>query len=338
MKFCIIYGGVSTEHEVSVWSTKSICDNIDKDKYKIKKAFISKEGIWYDEHSNEIENVMAYLKQFDVIFPMLHGLYGEDGTIQGLFEMINVPYVGCKVLSSSICMDKGYANLIFDQYGISQCKYIYAKKYKTSEYLYFDENNIEHNLDIDELIEITIKKIKKFPMFVKPSNSGSSVGITKVYQKEDLKKAILYALKFDNKILIEEGIIGREVEIAILGSNETGYEVSTVGEIISAEDFYTYSAKYENEKSKVIIPAKIDKKVLKEIQMMAEKAFKAVDGSGLARIDFFIQEGTNKVYLNEINTMPGFTNISMYPSLMMDYGYTYSEIIDKLIELAIKSK
>ncbi len=338
MKVCIIYGGVSTEHDISIKSAKSIYENIDKDKYIVKRAFIKKDGNWLDEEENEIKNIIDYLKRFDVVFPVLHGLHGEDGTIQGLLEMINVPYVGCKVLASSIGMDKGYTNMIFDRLGIRQAKYLYIRKYPNTGYLFFDENHTEQSLNLEELKNMIIKKINKYPLFVKPSNSGSSVGVSKVDNEKELSDAIVYAFKFDNKILIEEGIVGKEVEVAILGNNNLGFEVSNVGEIKSAESFYSFNAKYENKESKVIIPANLNQDIVKEIQAIAKKAFKGIDGNGLARIDFFVEENTNKVYLNEINTMPGFTDISMYPLLMMNYGYTYSSLIDKLISLAIDNK
>lgn len=342
IKLGVILGGMSTENEVSEKSGKSVLNNLNKEKYEIYPIYIDKTGNWY-EYATEgeykickkIENIVEYLKKLDVVFPVLHGLYGEDGTIQGLFELIKIPYVGCKVLASSVGMDKAYAKIIFEKAKINQGKYIYLKKSKENRFIYIDEELNETKIELNEVVNIVNAKIK-YPVFVKPSNSGSSVGVNKATNNDELVNAIQEAAKYDSKILIEQGIIGKEVECAVIGNSEFGVQGSRVGEILSAEDFYTFDAKYENQNSKTVIPASITEEQSSEIQQLAIKAFKAIDGNGLSRVDFFVEEGTGKIYLNEINTMPGFTNISMYPKLMEDLGYSYSELLDKLIEIAIQ--
>ena len=349
IKLAVIFGGMSTEHDVSIVSGISILKNLNKEKYQIYPIYIDRKGYWYkynediekieipkvgDKLNNieYLEDVMEFLRQMDCIFPVLHGLYGEDGSIQGLFELIKVPYVGCKILSSSIAMDKAYAKVIFEKAGLNQAKYAYIKKKNDENYIYVGKDLLEKEYALDEILNIIEKQIE-YPMFVKPSNSGSSVGVKKVHSKKNLKEAIILASNFDKKILIEEGIRGKEVECAVLGTDNV--EASTVGEIISAEEFYSFDSKYNNSASKTIIPANIPKEKIEEIRALAVKAFKAIDGTGLARIDFFIESKTNKVIINEINTMPGFTQISMYPKLFEAVGTNYSELLDKIIALAM---
>lgn len=346
LKLAIIFGGTSTEHDVSVVSGTSVIQNFNKEKYEIYPTYIDKEGNWYKytkqinevkvlpigtklEEISKINNIIEYLKQMDIAFPVLHGLGGEDGSIQGLFQMINLPYVGCGILASSVGMDKVYTKIIFERAKISQTKYEYIKANK-NEYTYISSNFEEEKMELINIVE-KISKNLKFPMFVKPSNSGSSVGVTKANNKEQLQQAIINASKYDTKILVEEGIIGREIECAVLGTNEI--ISSPVGEVLSAEDFYSFDSKYNNQESKTIIPANIDKEISNEIRDLSIKAFKAIDGKGLARVDFFVENKTNKIYINEINTLPGFTTISMYPKLFEAIGIPYTEILDKLIEL-----
>lgn len=341
-KLCVIFGGMSTEDKVSCISGASVIENLNKEKYEVFPIFIDKNGNWFKveiteenklkmENKEQIENVFTYLKQMDLIFPVLHGLYGEDGTIQGLLELLKVPYVGCGVLASSVGMDKVYTKIIFDKANIKQSKYVYIRGYN-DKYIYVDDSFNEKILDLKEILNVVIEKIK-FPMFVKPSNSGSSVGISKVNSKEELEKAIIEASRFDKKILIEEGIDGREVECAVLG-NENVIS-SCVGEIKPADEFYSYDAKYKSKESKTLIPAKISAEKSEEIRKLAVKAFKAIDGKGLSRVDFFIENESEKVYINEINTLPGFTNISMYPKLFEQVGINYSDLLDKLVSLAM---
>ncbi len=341
LKLGVIFGGMSTENEVSCVSGTSVIKNLNKEKYEIFPIFIDKNGNWFQvdnieklEEKRSIDNVIELLKNFDVVFPVLHGLYGEDGTIQGLFELLKIPYVGCGVLASSVGMDKVYSKIIFDKAGINQTKYEYIRK-DNDNYIYIDKNFNEKILKLEDITKIIIEKLK-YPMFVKPSNSGSSVGINKVNNEKELKNAIEEASKFDKKILIEEGIIGKEVECAVLGNEEVSS--SCVGEIKAADEFYSYDAKYNNQESKTLIPAEISKEKSEEVQKLAIKAFKAIDGKGLSRVDFFIEKDTQTVYINEINTLPGFTSISMYPKLFDAVGIGYTELLDKIIELALNKK
>lgn len=345
IKLGVIFGGMSTENEVSCVSGLSVIKHLNKEKYKIFPIFISKNGEWFEienieknqtdgnelNEKVEIQNVMEYLKKLDVVFPVLHGLYGEDGTIQGVLELLKIPYVGCKVLASSVGMDKVYSKIVFEKAGINQAEYIYIKKNKEN-YIYVDNKFNEKIMNLNEVVDKITQTIE-FPMFVKPSNSGSSVGISKAHNIEELKSSIEEAGNYDNKILIEKGIIGKEVECAVLGNEEV--ISSSVGEIRPAEEFYSYEAKYNNENSETMIPAQITEEKTKEIQKLAVKAFKAIDGKGLSRVDFFVENETEKVYINEINTLPGFTNISMYPKLFEHVGIEYSELLDKLIQLAM---
>lgn len=327
IKLGVIYGGISTEHDVSEMSAKSVIDNLDREKYEIHEIYINKYGKWF-ENNEEIYNLVWTLKELDVVFPVLHGLGGEDGTIQGLLEMLKVPYVGCGVLASSIGMDKVYSKIIFEKAGISQAPYIYIKRID-EEYVIINENFEEEQFELEK---ITAKL--KFPMFVKPSNSGSSVGVKKATSVEELKMAIQYAGQYDTKILVEQGIDAKEVECAILDGKEV--IASTVGEILPAEDFYSFDAKYNMPESKTVIPADITEEQIEDVRKLAIRAFKAIDGKGLARVDFFVEKETNKIYINEINTMPGFTKISMYPKLFEAVGVSYSDLLDKLIQNAIK--
>jgi len=332
MKLGVIFGGMSTENEVSVVSAKSIIENLNTEKYDIFPIYIEKDGTWYEgtqqKEGKKILNIMDYLRNMDILFPVLHGLYGEDGTIQGLFELLKKPYVGCGVLASSVGMDKVYTKIIFDRAGLKQAKYEYIRKYKEN-YIFVHKNFEEEILSIDKVVERIATNLR-FPMFIKPSNSGSSVGVNKAKNKEELKEAIKYATQFDDKILIEEGIVGKEVECAVLGKEEV--IASCVGEVKSAEDFYSYDAKYKNQESRTEIPANIPIEISNEIRQQAIRAFKSIDGKGLSRVDFFIENKTNQIYINEINTLPGFTNISMYPKLMEASGISYTDLLNQLID------
>ena len=347
-KLGVIFGGMSTENEVSVQSAFSILQNLDKQKYDIYPIYIGKEGTWYSyqgsfdkiefgeplDEIEKIEDVVKYLKGLDVVFPVLHGLYGEDGTIQGLLELLKIPYVGCGILASSVGMDKVYTKILFEKIGLMQAKYEYVKKVK-EDYIYIDKQFQEKRMCLEEIVTIISKNLA-FPVFVKPSRSGSSVGVKKAKNKEELKENIQYAACFDSKILIEEAIVGKEVECAVMGKEDV--IASCVGEIKPAEEFYTYDAKYKNQESRTVIPANLPKDVTEEIKLKAIKAFKAIDGKGLSRVDFFVEENTNKVYINEINTMPGFTSISMYPKLFEASGISYKELLSKLVTLGLENK
>lgn len=344
IKLGIIFGGVSTEHEVSIASGTAIMKNLNKNKYEIYPIYIDKEGDWYTYKDNgeelqvgepinvskKIENVCKYLKNLDVVFPILHGLYGEDGTIQGMLELLKLPYVGTKVLGSSICMDKVYAKIIFEKANILQANYVYIRRH-LNKYIYIENDFTEEIMSLENITKKIRKKID-FPMFIKPSNSGSSVGINKANNEQELKKYIQQAGNYDNKILIEENINGREIECAILGNEEV--EASTLGEIVVKNKFYSFDAKYHNQESKTIISTNLPKKLSDEVKKIAKKAYKATDCKGLARVDFFVDDKNEKIYINEINTLPGFTVISMYPKLWEARGLSYSELLDKLISLA----
>lgn len=344
-KLGVIFGGMSTENEVSVVSASSILENLDKEKYDIYPIYISKEGDWWKHDINEqkkefgakialkekIENVTEYLKRLDVVFPVLHGKYGEDGTIQGMLEMLKIPYVGCHVLSASVGMDKVYSKIIFEKAGLNQAKYEYIRKYKNN-YIYVDSKMNETIVTIEEAVELICKNLS-FPMYVKPSNFGSSVGINKSTNKEELLKHIEYASNYDNKILIEQQIVGQEVECAVLGNEEV--IASCIGEVLADNQFYTYDEKYKSKQPNTRIPANLPEEVAEEIKKQAIKAFKSIDGKGLSRVDFFVEKQTNKIYINEINTLPGFTSISMYPKLFEKSGISYQRLLDKIIKFAI---
>ena len=350
LKVGVVFGGVSSEHNVSKVSGSAVISNLNKEKYDILPIYIDEKGNWYiyEKNINEIEileidsdiekdlkpisNIEAVLKSVDVVFPVLHGLGGEDGSIQGLFELFNIPYVGCGILASSVGMDKAYTKIIFEKAGIKQAKYEYIRSFN-DRYIYVDKEFNEEILSIDEVAK-KINSNLSYPMFIKPSNSGSSVGINKANNIEELKSAIEYAAKFDKKILIEQGLVGKEVECAVLGNEEV--EASCIGEIKPAEEFYTFDAKYKNQESKVLIPAELPEEMSQKIRKLAVKAFKAIDGKGLSRVDFFANVETNEIYINEINTLPGFTTISMYPKLFEQVGIPYEELLDKLIKLALE--
>ena len=344
-KLGVIFGGTSTEHDVSIVSGTSVLKNLDKNKYQIFPIYINKNGDWFEciynnetykvgdeiNTSHKIENICKYLQNLNIVFPVLHGLGGEDGTIQGMLELLKIPYVGSKVLSSSLCMDKVYTKVIFEKANINQAEYVYIRKYNDN-YIFIDKDFTEEILDIYEVLQRITDRIE-FPIFVKPSNSGSSVGINKANDIEELKSAIEHAILFDNKILIEEGINGKEIECAVLGNEEV--RASVLGEIIPADKFYSFNAKYNNKESKTIIPASLQEELSNKIREIAIKAYKATDCKGLARVDFFVNDKTEKIYINEINTIPGFTEISMYPKLWEASGVTYTELLDKLIDLAL---
>lgn len=340
----VIFGGISTEHDVSIVSGTSVIRNLNKDKYKVYPIYIDKKGIWYEfdyidktykvgeqiNANKKIENICDYLKKLDVVFPVLHGLGGEDGSIQGLLELLKIPYVGSKILGSSICMDKAYAKIVFEKANILQSDYVYVKKHN-DEYIYVKKDFTEERYNIYDLAKKITEKLE-FPVFIKPSNSGSSVGINKANNIEELIEFIEYASKFDKKILIEENINGKEIECAVLGNEDV--EASILGEIIAADKFYSFDAKYNNSESKTIMPAELPDKLSNKVRELAKKAYKAADCKGLSRVDFFVDEKNEKIYINEINTLPGFTEISMYPKLWEKTGLSYADLLDKLIKLA----
>lgn len=347
IKLAVMFGGKSSEHHISVASGTSVINSLDKEKYEIYPIFINLEGKFFkytkelknikplkiNEEITEIEpidNIFKYLENIDIVFPVLHGLYGEDGTIQGMLELIGKKYVGCKVLASSLCMDKIYTKVLFKSCGIEVADAMYIKKLN-NKYLYIDDTFNKITLDKISL-QNKVSEFLNYPVFIKPSNSGSSVGVNKANNDEELINYLEEAFKYDNKILIEKAIVGKEVECAVLGNEEL--VASYVGEVLSAEEFYSYEAKYKNKESVTVIPAKLNEHIMEKIRKLATRAYLACDCKGLSRIDFFIEKDTNRIILNEINTMPGFTEISMYPKLMEHIGYNYSRMLDILIELA----
>ena len=340
----VLFGGQSSEHEVSCISATTIISNINTEKYEVRMIGITKDGRWLkvdkveDITSGEwknskvtavispdtaqqgilyTENGNHSIEKIDVIFPAMHGLYGEDGTIQGLFELAHIPYVGCGVLASAVSMDKLYTKIIVDTLHIRQAQYVPVLKKQLE--------------DMDTVVARVEEKLS-YPVFVKPSNAGSSQGVSKAHDRAELVAALELAVKHDRKILVEETIIGREIECAVLGGKEV--KASGVGEILAAADFYDYEAKYNNPESKTVISPELPEGVTEKIRKAAVEIFTAVDGFGLSRVDFFVEKGTNEVVFNEINTLPGFTSISMYPMLWAEQGIEKAQLIETLIEMA----
>jgi len=303
-KVLLIYGGTSSEHDVSCISAKSIINNIDNKKYKLDCVQINQNNKWL-YNNEEITNIITFLKKYDVVFPITHGTNGEDGKLQGLLDLFNIKYIGSKCGTSYICMDKERTKQILNYHKIPQVPFeIYKHK------------------------NITIP----YPVIIKPANSGSSIGIQIANNKKELKKAIKLAKKYDNKIIVEKFINAQELEVAVIKDKKL--IISEVGEIVSANDFYDYEAKYKNKESKTLIPANIEENISDQIKEYAKQIVEILNIEGLARIDFFYDKDYKKIYLNEINTLPGFTEISMFPKLIMNEGFTYQEIISMLIENA----
>lgn len=341
-----MFGGKSAEHEVSLRSAKNVVDAIDKRKYNPILIGIDKKGKWLLNDSSQYllnpENSKAIsldkssdsvvlipqnkgemfnlsnpknIQSLDVVFPILHGPFGEDGTVQGLLKLANIPFVGAGVLGSAVGMDKDVMKRLLREAGLPIANFLVFK-------------------DIDKInFERVVEKIG-LPFFIKPSNLGSSVGVSKVKNKSDFKKALVEAFRYDRKILIEEYIKGREIECSVLGNDNP--IASVPGEVIVKREFYSYEAKYVDEKGAILeIPAKLDKKTQKKIQKLTILTFKTLSCEGLARVDFFLLDN-GKVIINEINTIPGFTSISMYPKLWETSGINYTDLIDRLIQLALE--
>lgn len=343
-RIAVIFGGQSSEHEVSCMSAVNVIGGLNREKYEIHMIGITKEGHWvYVENVDKIRDdswrdgeITAVIspdheKQgiwkvsggtvevvpIDVAFPVLHGKYGEDGTIQGLFEMSGIPYAGCGVLASAASMDKISTKIFADRLGVRQAAYV---------------ADIARDLrEMDDTIAQVEEKLG-YPVFVKPSNAGSSQGVSKAHNREELKEALVLAKKHDHRVLIEENITGREVECAVLGGQNP--QASPVGEILAAAEFYDFDAKYNNEESRTVIDPDLPEEVKEEIRRNAVAIFREVGGFGLSRVDFFVEKDTNEVIFNEINTLPGFTNISMYPMLWESNGIKKEELLDRIIELA----
>lgn len=358
MNIAILYGGKTGEHEVSMVSASSVARNIDATKHNINLISITKEGLWYLQPISELEKVKNDSKAIlsdkptenqivvipgtgvksglckisngktealptDVVFPVLHGTYGEDGLVQGLLEMAELPYCGCDVMSSALSMDKEKTKQIWENAGLPVVPYITIRK--------TDREN-------QATFEAIIKKSERdfeWPVFIKPCKAGSSVGANKASNKEEFVKAVDDALLWDDKILVEAFINAREIECSVTGFREIA--AYTPGEIVPSHEFYDYEAKYlDPEGAALKIPADLDEEKIREVRDIAIKAFKALDGCGCSRIDFFLDKDKGNFYLNEINTMPGFTNISMFPKLCEASGLPYPDLLEKLMALGIE--
>lgn len=345
----ILCGGKSAEHEVSLQSAKNVVEAINRKKYEVVLIGIDKTGKWYLNESSEFllnandpkliklsktsENIalvpgdkedqlislskLTPMQPVDVVFPILHGTYGEDGSIQGLLKLAGIPFVGASVLGSAVGMDKDIMKRLLKEDGISIADFLVFNRMFQEK---IDFENIKNQLGL--------------PFFVKPANLGSSVGVNKVNDESQFKKAINEAFKYDNKIIIEENIYGREIECSVLGNSDP--IASLPGEVLPSHEFYSYEAKYIDENGAALeIPAKLPKKIVKNVQALAIRAFKALCCEGMARVDLFLKDD-KEIIINEINTIPGFTNISMYPKLWEASGTSNTELIDRLIQLAIE--
>jgi D-alanine-D-alanine ligase len=346
-KVFIIFGGKSGEHEVSVRSARSVLQAIDRNLFEPELLGIAKNGTWLQgaaaqkalssktkidrgqstevlpppSTSHELVKLIKDEITPPVLFPVLHGPYGEDGTIQGMLEMMNVPYVGSGVLGSALGMDKVLQKQVFIHYGLPVVPFVWFLKK-------------EWNKDKKEIIK-KIERMSRYPFFVKPANLGSSVGISKVHNEKELYAAIDLAGSYDRKIVVEKGLENiREIELSVLGNDDP--MASVCGEIIPEHEFYDYNAKYIDESTRLVIPANVSKKTQRELQKTAIEAFRSLDCSGFSRVDFFLEKTSNKVWLNEINTIPGFTSVSMYPKLWEATGVSYQDLIGKLIHLGIE--
>ncbi len=343
----VLFGGVSSEHEVSKMSAFCAIHALDPKKYNIVPIYITKTGSWllYDGPVDNINHadleksdahaficpdtgmgpVVRILGEkhrnipVDIVFPVLHGKNGEDGSVQGLCELTRLPYVGCGVLASSLCMDKAMTKLVAASIGLKQAKHIV-----------FLRNEAENFAELYR----TVKRKIGFPCFIKPANTGSSIGISKAADKAELEQAVKLALEHDRKIIIEKAVIGREFECSVLGNAEP--VVSGVGEIVAPDGFYSYEAKYFDKGAKTLVRPEVDQNAEEEMKRQAAAIFKAVDGLGMARVDFFLEAGTGNVIFNEINTIPGFTNISMYSMMWDAAGIKQPELCDRLIELGLE--
>ena len=351
LSVCILFGGISPEHEVSLRSAESVLNNIDHNKYNVFPVGITKDGDWiyfggkdysmlptgaWKNHPDNrraaispvrgqglltFEGDCVVRERIDVVFPVLHGENGEDGAMQGLLQMAGIPYVGPHVSASAVAMDKTLTKLVVDQAGVTQAAWHLVRR-----------QDLEYHMD--NILDALEKKFS-YPMFVKPAGTGSSVGVSKAADREALRQALLAASVFDKKILVEEFIHGREVEVAVMGNENP--VASVCGEIDSGADFYDYDAKYITDTSVAYIPARISAEAEEFVREAAVKVYSAIGCQGLSRVDFFVTYEGERVVFNEINTLPGFTSISMYPKLFAASGIPYSELIDELIKLAVEA-
>ena len=351
LSVCILFGGMSPEHEVSLRSAESVLNNIDKDKYNIFPVGITKDGDWVlftgkdysmlpsGEWVNYPNNRRAAIspvrgqgllsfegdcvvrERIDVVFPVLHGENGEDGAMQGLLKLAGIPYVGPHVAASAVSMDKTLTKLVVDHAGVVQAAWQLVRR-----------SEVEHHM---ENVVNSLEKRFQYPMFVKPAGTGSSVGVSKATDRDALAKALENAAKYDDKVLVEEFIHGREIEVAVMGNDNP--MASICGEIDSGADFYDYDAKYITDTSTAYIPARIPEDIQETVREAAVKVYSAIGCQGLSRVDFFVTFEDNRVVFNEINTLPGFTSISMYPKLFAASGIPYTQLIDELLKLAVEA-
>jgi len=351
----LLFGGRSGEHEVSLMSARSVLSVLDPSKYDVTQIGITREGQWltgedvisafesgkindlnrviipcepshsaiYGLRSTKIGEKLETLTAIDVFFPLLHGTFGEDGTIQGLFEMADVAYVGAGVVGSAVGMDKGVFKDVMRFHQIPSVESVIVLR-----------SEIEK--DMNAIIE-KAEKVSTYPIFTKPANLGSSVGVTKCRTRSDLQEGLLEAALYDRRVLVERGVANvREIEVSVLGNDDP--RASVPGEVLPSREFYSYESKYIDGTSGLLIPAPLPAETAARIQDLAVRAYKAIDAAGMARVDFFLDKDSGEVYLNELNTIPGFTKISMYPKLWEATGMTYSELVDRLIDLAIQRK
>lgn len=336
IRTALIYGGRSAEHDVSILSARAVVGAAQPSRVEIVPICVARDGAFIDpDRSRSVLESNADSESgdpafsfeswwrsgnLDIVFPLIHGIGGEDGTLQGYLETIGVPYVGSGVAASAASMDKGLMKHAFA-----------AVKLPIVEYVRVLESEWRHERD---RITRAVSNAMRLPYFVKPANSGSSIGITKVKSDKDFASAVEFALKFDDKALIERGVDAREIEVSIIGNDKP--EASVPGEIVAAKDFYDYEDKYADNKAELLIPAKLPKEKSEEIRRLAIAAFKAVGAAGFARVDFFLERGTNRLFVNEINTIPGFTSISMYPKLWEATELKFSRLIERLLELGME--
>jgi len=311
LRVAVIYGGRSGEHEVSVRSARAILDRMDPEKYEKIEYFVDKEGKWLPKPI--LPDPSAH-PEIDVVFPVLHGTFGEDGTVQGLLELAGLPYVGAGVLGSSVSMDKELMKRVCAERMLPVVDYVTVRRGQADP--------------------TAICKRLGLPVFVKPANLGSSVGISKAHTPEELEQALALAAEYDRKIIVERSIVGRELECAVLGNDQP--EASLPCEIFPSREFYDYDDKYLLDQARTKVPADLTPAKTDELRRLAVQCFQAVECEGMARVDFFLEAGTDKLYINEINTIPGFTSISMYPKMWEHSGVGFSALIDRLIELALE--
>jgi D-alanine-D-alanine ligase len=310
-RVAVIYGGRSGEHEISLRSAESIMKAMDPSKYEIAEYFINKDGKWRPRPLQPEPGAHA---DIDIVFPVLHGTFGEDGTVQGLLELADLPYVGAGVLASSLSMDKEMMKRVCHERGLPVVEYVTLTRGAT------DTSEITSRLP--------------FPVFVKPANLGSSVGISKAKDRAELEKAVALAAEYDRKVIVERGILGREFECSVLGNQQP--EASLPCEVMPSRDFYDYEDKYLLNSAKFELPAKLTPGETAELRRLAVECYRAVECEGMARVDFLLEAATGQLYINEINTIPGFTSISMYPKMWEHTGLAYAKLIDRLIELGLE--